>query len=298
MSIHTEIELSERMFCFYTLLNSGGYLPERGEVHPVRARVIATIQDRFTDTIANVVRAFLENPEKAREYWHPYRTWVLCHGQPPQFPPLSEYWKKFLGDDEGGRLGTTLKTIWSDHGIAELWEREKNEYQRAEERCRENAQHAVRLSLKYLRISTDEIPFKTFVVMPNFLDEYNRAIGPFIENTAYALMGPSPDESNPFPEERIQHEFLHSIVNPLSGEIFSESSSREKSKLREMLIHGIVLRTHQENLDYMARKRERLSRKNMDMGAILTALAYYESSEKGFREFLEMDFEKIKEACR
>lgn len=296
--LHTKIELSERIFCFYTLLNSSGYHPERGEIHPVRTRVIAAIQKQFTDTITSNAKALLENPEKAKEYWHPYRTWVLCHGQPPQFAPLSEYWKKFLNNNEGEGLGALLKELWSNHGVSELWEREKSEYQRTEKQCRENAERAACISLEYLRTDANNVPFTTFVVIPNFLDEYSRALGPLIEKTAYALMGPSPDENDPFPEERIQHEFLHSIVNPLSAKMFSKSSPQERSKLREMLINGIVLQTHREDLDYVARKREHLLRKHMDMEMTLRALARYERSDKDFRGFLETNAEKIKEACR
>jgi hypothetical protein len=49
------------------------------------------------------------------------------------------------------------------------------------------------------------------VIVPNFLDAYNRGYGPKIEKTAFVIYGPLIDESF----RLIRHEFLHSIVKPL-----------------------------------------------------------------------------------
>lgn len=297
MPILTEIELSKRIFCFYALLNAGGYSPEK-EIHPVRERTLLFIQERLPREFMGAAREFLAKPETAREYWFPYRTWTLCHGEPPQFEERAVRWKNFLGDEVGENLKNFLVKLWIEYDTAELWEQEKNEYARVKPFCNRNARQAVRISLDYLRLNEQELPFAQFIVIPNFLDEYHRGIGPLIEDTAYALLGPSPDPNDPFPEERIQHEFLHSTVNAKVGEIFSGATDGEKSKLREMLVHSIVLQTHANHREYFERKHTHLLKKNIDVMPLLSILEQYENMEGNFYEFLRARAEQIKEACR
>ncbi|MBI2278942.1 MAG: hypothetical protein HYU81_02670 [Candidatus Brennerbacteria bacterium] len=294
---YIKVELSDRIFCFYTLLNAGGY-SQGHEVHPIRRRVVRAARERLTGEVTKVIEELLVKPGATQQYWFPYRTWVLCHGQPSEFSELSEKWKKILDENSGEKLRAVLQAIWSDFGISELWERERAEYLRAERQCEENARNAVQISMDYLRLRREEITFKNFVVIPNFLDEYHRGIGPLIENTAYALMGPSPDPNDPFPEERIQHEFLHSIINPVVGKIFHDSSHQEKSKLRETLIHGIVLKTHRNDQNYVRHKREDLIGKKINVVPVLKVFEEYENTGGSFEEFVKLEMQKIKEACR
>lgn len=298
MPIPIEVELSKRIFCFYTFLNAGGYEPERSEIHPIRKRALLFTQEQLPREFVEAAREFLAKPETAREYWFSYRTWTLCHGEPPQFEERAVRWKNFLSDQAGEDLKSFLVKLWMDYGTAELWEQEKNEYERAKPLCDRNAREAVCVSLDYLRLNEQESPFAQFIVIPNFLDEYHRGVGPLIENTTYALLGPSPDPNDPFPEERIQHEFLHSIVNTKVGEIFSGATSGKKSKLREMLVHGIVLRTHRSGEDYLHRKREHLLAHGMTIDPLLAMLEQYENSEETFADFLARESKEIKEACR
>jgi len=292
------IELSQRIFCFYALLNAGGYDPELPRVHPVRKKVRAFIEKNFPGSFCSRVKNLLKKRGVAKEYWFPYRTWVLCHGQPPAFSELSPYWKNVLGESDARELEETMRIGWKEVGIARVWKDVEGTYRAVEGLCYRHARQAVNISNTYLRMSKGQAAFHTFTIIPNFLEEYHRGIGPMIGKTAYAILGPSSSLTDRYPIQRIQHELLHPIVNPLVKNVFVAMTMRELSVIRETIIQGIVLRSHVSDLHYVQKKCKLLHEQGIEgIDAILSMLEWYEQSRESFPHFLEKRGEQIKEAC-
>lgn len=72
--------------------------------------------------------------------------------------------------------------------------------------------------MKVLNVDFGLLNLERVVIVPNFLDAYNRGYGPKIEKTAFLVYGPLKDGDF----RLIRHEFLHSVVKPLilNNEVF------------------------------------------------------------------------------
>ena len=131
---------------------------------------------------------------------------------------------------------------------------------------------------KYLRMP--DLDIDGLIVIPNLLESYNSGIGPRVGKTAYAILGPSEDGIY---LPRIQHELLHSIINPLT----EDYELTKRSRLREYVIRAMVLRMNRES-EYYESRRERLLEKGYErMDDFLNWLEKYEQSDKPFAEFLK-----------
>lgn len=287
--IKIKVEISKRVFCFYALLNVLGYDPEILPVNPLRRKVRIFLKRALTKSKNDLIniKKLTKQPNIRKEFWFPLRNWILCHDQPPLFKELSPYWKNFLTAQAGEEFDRELKRFWKTDKLVSLWKIVKNDYLKIKKRCYFNARIAVKNSLNYLRLKNKEINFKKFIVIPNFLDEYNRGIGPKINDTAYAILGPSKND-DAFPIQRIQHEFLHSLVNPITQKSLGNWVSKTKlSFIRESLIHAIVLRTNKSDQRYYQKRLNRLKKsKFKDIETTIGFLKNYETQQKDFKTFL------------
>ena len=295
--INVTVEISPRIFCFYALLNIGGYDPESDIVHPVRKCIRDFLIKTIPESVHGKINTFMTSKEVRQEYWYPLRTWVLCHGQPPRFSALSKQWEKTLQNDNAIEFQGLLNLLWNRYEVSSQWEKLKFYYDTTKDRVFDNAHYALNEALSYLRIDKEQSSLNEFVVVPNFLDEPNRGLGPRIDRTAYAILGPSVMPEDSFPVSRIEHEFLHSIINPITAEIFKDVHGRSLSKIREGLINGIVLRVNSNNKDYVKRKRKALREKGFKIEKILHLLISFEESRMDIKSFLSDNTQKIKEAC-
>ncbi len=287
--IKIKVEISKRFFCFYALLNILGYDPEISPVNPLRRKVRIFLKSNLSkseDSLINI-KNLIKRLDINKEFWFPLRNWILCHDQPPLFKELSSYWKNFLTAQAGEVFYRELKRFWKIGQLASLWKVVKNDYLKIKKQCYSNAKIAVKNSLSYLRLKNKEINFKKFIVIPNFLDEYNRGIGPKIDDTAYAILGPSKND-DAFPIQRIQHEFLHSLVNPITQKSLGNRVSKSKlSFIRESLIHAMVLRMNKSNQQYYQKKLKQLKKsKYKDIERIVGFLEGYEDQQDNFKTFL------------
>lgn len=229
--IKIEIEISERVFCFYALLNASGYNPEK-EVHPIREKIRSLLKPFSSQTI--------NNPELQKEYWFPLRTWVLCHDQPPLFQERHNQWKKFLEEETTKKFKQEMILFWEEQGSS-LWNEVKDDYSKLSQDCLQTSQQAVDNALEYLKIDPG---IDKFIVIPNFLEEKYRGIGPRIDRTAYALMG------YPLSLPRIQHEFLHSVINPLINENREEMVVAIARRLNKKEEHPLLLEYEKQDKDF------------------------------------------------
>jgi len=283
-----KVEISKRIFCFYALLNVLGYNPEIRPVNPVRRKVRAFLKNIIIKSKSDLtcLKELINQPNISKEFWFPLRTWILCHSQPPLFKELSSYWKNFIDDQIGEVFGRELKNFWRIGKLDSLWGTIENDYLKIRRQCFSNAEIAVKNSLSYLRFEDKELNFKKFIVIPNFLDEYNRGIGPKINDAAYAILGPSKGK-NIFPIQRIQHEFLHSLINPITQKMLDNRVLKpELSFIRESLIHAMVLRINKSNRKYYQKKIKILKKsKFKDIEKIIAFLKRYEIQQKNFTTF-------------
>jgi len=287
--IQIKIEISKRIFCFYALLNVLGYNPEIFPVNPLRkgVRILlknTLIKSKYSST---VIKNLIKQPDISKEFWFPLRNWVLCHDQPPTFKELSPYWKNFLDTQTGKEFDQELKRFWKIGQLDYIWKIVKNDYLKIKKQCHYNAKIAVKSSLDYLCIKNKEIDFKKFIVIPNLLDEYNRGIGPKINDTTYAILGPSKG-NDMFPIQRIEHEFLHSLINPITKEVFNNKIPKSQlSLIRETLIHSMVLHINKSNRQYYQKKLKRLKKSRYkDIEKVIVFLEKYKNQQDNFKNFL------------
>lgn len=284
--IKIKVEISKRFFCFYALLNALGYDPEIFPVNPLRQKVRIVLKNALSESKNDLIniKKLIKRPDISKEFWFPLRNWVLCHDQPPLFKELSPYWKNFLDTQIGEEFNRGLKYFWKIGQLASLWKVVKNDYLKIKKQCYSNARIAVKNSLSYLRLKNKEINFKKFIIIPNFLDEYNRGIGPKIDDTAYAILGPSKN-NDAFPIQRIQHEFLHSLINPITQKSLGNRVSKSKlSFIRESLIHAMVLRMNKSDQQYYQKKLKQLKKaKFKNIETTIDFLKNYEDQQKDFK---------------
>ncbi|MBD3282243.1 MAG: hypothetical protein GF387_01390, partial [Candidatus Portnoybacteria bacterium] len=281
-TIKIKVETSKRIFCFYALLNFLGYDPEILPTNTVRKKARLFLKESLADHKEkfNKVKNLIEKKEASKEFWFPLRTWILCHGQPPEFKEVSPYWKNFMNIELGGFFEKEIKEFWKVSQLPHLWKTLRVNYAKVKEDCYYNAKKSVEGSLNYLKIK--DFNFNKFVVIPNFLEEYNRGIGPKIDNVAYAILGPSKEGG--FPIQRIEHEFLHSIINPITKDLLhNQVSKKELSIIREGLIHAIVLRLNKSNKKYYGRREKKL--KESGNYKFVVFLKKYEEQKNSFKDF-------------
>ena len=201
--------------------------------------------------------------------------------------------------ETNNKFKTECLNFWNKGGVKLFWEQIKKEYFQINNIVLAEAKSAIKLMKAYLRLSNQNINIHQFIVIPNFLDEYHRGIGPVINKTAYAILGPSSDDKNPFPIQRIMHEFLHAIINPLTKKIFeNEITKQELSIIREYLIHAIVLRLNKTDKKYYYKKMKLLERQYFkNIKKVILILEKYETQKENFDDFLSNNKNLIKKAC-
>lgn len=291
------VEISPRIFCFYSLLNAGGYDPEFDVVHPVRKYVRDFLAKTLPGPIRDDIHAFIALRGIDKEIWHPLRIWTLCHSQPPHFNELSGQWRASLEKDNAIKFEQLMNLLWGRYEISRVWKEVKGNYEAVSNQVLGDARRAASSTLNYLRINKDQLLFNEFVVIPNFLEELTRGLGPRIDKTAYAILGPSKTPNDSFKITIIEHEFLHSIINPLTAEIFQDIGGRNLSAIRENLIHGLVLRINFSDLDYVRRKMQILETNGFKTEKVLRLLVAFENSGEDIEFFLTNNAQKLKEAC-
>ncbi len=282
--IKIEVEISKRFFCLYALLNLIGYDPEREEVNVIRKRTRKYLE-KHREELADF-KKIVEDNNLGREYYFPLRTWVLYHGQPPQFNQINSSWKECIKSEMGKLLENKLKYLWEKTALGKYWNKINGYYIQKRAKIIKNANIAVKKSITYLRINN--VGINKFVVIPNYLEEYHRGLGPKVEKTSYAMLGPQ-FIGEPFPVQTIQHEFLHSIINPLTKTIFfNEITGKELSKMREYIIRAILLRSNREDRLYYTTRTKRLEKIGFPkIRKIIVWLEEFEKDKIDFSQYLK-----------
>lgn len=263
----------KRIFCLYAALNAVGYdLENKPPMHPVRVAVreyLAGLSLDLTD-LHDLFTKYESN------HYYSLRTWILCHGEPPEFPEINADWKLKV-PEEIDILNSLLSDFWAKGKLEIIWERVLPEYQKAVIDLEKLGREAVDKIVSYLK--TDALGIEEFVIVPNFLESHSLGIGPTIGQTAFAILGPQ--STDRFSLSRVMHEFLHSVINPLTEHL---PDTKQRSKLREYWIRAIVMQaTGLDANKHTKTKQMLIDNGYSDIDDYLNKLAEF---EKGSVDFL------------
>ena len=191
-----------------------------------------------------------------------------------------------------------LAAFYREADIAGLWQAQRPAYDAEIARYRDLVTPAVAEVFAYLKIT--QPPTEGVVVLPNLLDAYWRGYGPRVGNLSYVVIGPAVEPNIGL----IQHEAMHSILNPLvdahlaavepgqADRLFAALKPRVAAGYRTWpnMLHESVIRAVEVQLAN-PKDRERLIRQEEAVGFLLvrplaSRLAEYEASGQTVSEFM------------
>jgi hypothetical protein len=214
--VEVEIRADERVFTLFCALNATGYDEKRFlRMHPVRRRVREDLR-QVDKTVLEEVREFFVS-HKCHQCG--YVSYVLSLSEPPDFEETSatemlfQKWKAVSPEylmTQG--FAPVLSGFYKRANISSLWLKYKPYYEAEVKGYRPLLSKAVDEVGKYLRLE-EPLKVRRVVFILNLLDKYLIGYGPTIGDTNYVVSGPWPFRT--IPVQTIQHEYLHSIINPL-----------------------------------------------------------------------------------
>lgn len=195
-----------------------------------------------------------------------------------------------------GDFHKVLGRFYREADIHSLWLDYLPKYERQAERYRGKASGYIAEVLDFLREPLPENE-GSIVLIPNLLQKKGSGYGVLLDGVSYMIVGPSTSK------ETIQHEFLHTIVNPLTREhialIYRAKALHPLARTRtpfyyrswETIVNETLIRTIVAMLENEGPgKREKAVRKLIDQGYLLAShfldkLMEYENGSLCFREF-------------
>jgi len=259
MKIQVKAVANENIFFLYAALNACGYDRENAkEMHSVRMKVREGMAQKHP--VVDKLMEILENNAGNNYY-------LLLH--------------EILGDSATERVGNFREVLGGfveEVGLKELWHQVLPEYEAVTVRTQQNGEIAAKAVEQYLQMP--ELGVNELIIIPNFLDSYDAGIGPKVDRTAYAILGPSESGMS---VSRIQHELLHSIINPLT----EDYDLMKRSRLREYIIRAMVLRLNKDNSEYYTtRRKSHLAQGYGRLDDFLVWLEDFEKSGQPFNAYL------------
>jgi len=275
MKIKIKAVADKRIFCLYLALNATVYNKENAKtMHSVRLKMRDYLNNKDL-SLKDLEQLFAKHPE---EFYYRFRDWILSHSNPPEFKEINNFWKRNNPKDLDG-LEELLRNFWNQAEIEKLWEESIPKYESAIKESQKNGEIAVEQVMNYLNI--DDWNIEELIIIPNLLDSYNIGLGPTINKTTYAILGPS---QNGFSAPRIEHELLHSIINPLTEDF----NRQNRSKLREYIIRAMVLRLNKDNQKYYNSSKQQLINKGyIYINDFLDNLETFENSKQPFDKYIK-----------
>jgi len=260
MKIRVKAVADEHIFFLYAALNACGYDRENAkEMHSVRMKVREGTAQKHP--VVNKLAEIFKNNTDNNYY-------LLLH--------------EILSDPATERVAgfrEALESFIGEVGLKELWYQVLPEYESVAAMAQQNGEMAAEAVGQYLRMS--ELGIDELIVIPNFLDSYNAGLGPKVGRTAYAILGPSESGMS---VPRIQHELLHSIINPLT----EDYDPTKRSRLREYIIRAMVLRLNKDNSEcYTMRRENHLAQGYDRLDDFLAWLEDFEKSGQPFNAYLK-----------
>ncbi|MBU1092721.1 DUF4932 domain-containing protein [Patescibacteria group bacterium] len=276
MKIAIRAIADKRMLCLYAALNATGYnFENHPPMHSIRMLVREYLEQQNLE-LKELKRLF---DKYSNNHYYCFRFWALHHGEPPTFPEISSAWQDVLPKDIK-EVGKLLGNFWAEAKLENIWEQVLPTYQQAVVQLKAIGQEAVNKVVNYFR--TNKLDIKEFVVIPNFLDSHYIGLGPQIGDTAVAILGPDFDN---FTLTKVMHEFLHSIINPLTESV---PDAQKRSKLREYWIRAIVIRASDLSEEKYIQKRQIvIDRGYTNIDYFLGKLAEFEKGEKDFLQYFK-----------
>jgi len=202
--LNLEFRKDKRIFTLFCLLNVCGYDEENNpqRMHPLRIEIRKHLkQTREIDpSTLNLIKKIHRSK---------LVQWVLHRNKPPSFKKKLKRWYGSIPENEFVSFEDGLKKFYIKNKIGRLWMKYRSNYDLEIKKYKPKTEKMLLNLIKVLHLK--RIP-KRIILIPNLLDSYKRGTGKKIGQTAYIIFGPSEKEPN---LGLIQHEFLHSVIDPL-----------------------------------------------------------------------------------
>lgn len=199
-------QLEEEIFYLFSFLNLIGYDQENNPegMHPLRELIRQKLKNVLKINRYKLLKRYLSKKHQGQ-----FVEWLLRKKYAKEEEQIdifskrdSSFFRKF--DRVFQKFVSREKKILPWSMAKEFYAIEKKN------RYRKIAKELKNL-MKILNVDINLLGLKKIVVVPNFLDAYNRGYGPKIGKTAFIVYGPFKDDDF----RLIRHELLHSVVKPL-----------------------------------------------------------------------------------
>ena len=225
-TLAVSVVADERLFTLFAALNVAGY--DR-EINPdgmseTRLAVRAALADRPLP-ILPVLRLYAGMCQQVRI--SRCAMYVLHLGPAPDFARVVRGW--FVDAPEHSFLGFdwALREFHREADITRLWGQHRPAYEQAVAAYSAVAAPLAEAALHYIRMAS--LQARTVVVIPNLLDTGWVGYGPQIGDTAFVILGPSSEIETGL----VQHELLHSAINPAIFAALENLDSATRAHLEE-----------------------------------------------------------------
>lgn len=266
-------EFNEEIFYLFSFLNLIGYDHEnnRKGMHPLRKSVRQQLKEKIKINRYSLLKKYISKKHQGQ-----FVGWLLRKKYTPKeiekafskrelsfFKEFDKAFKEFI-EKEKENLP---------------WDYAKNLYLQEKSIRYKKIVKELNDLAGFLNISLRLLNLDRIIIIPNFMDAYDRGYGPREARTAFIVYGPLKDEKF----RLIRHEFLHSVIDPLAlkNNVFLEKTknflkhsqpSKDLKKVgytnwkiifSELLIRAIDIKT--TNLGKKEKKNFWNKRKNEDL---------------------------------
>lgn len=198
-------KLEKEIFYLFSFLNLTGYDEENnpGGMHPLRKIIRKRLKNTLKINRYSSLKYFLSKKHQGQFVvwllWRKYEAGELFNTflkkDLPLFRKFDGLFQKFVDIEE--------KSL--------LWSEAKKFYFKEKEKRYQKIIRELNNLMEILNIDFNVLNLNKIIVVPNFLDAYNRGYGPKIGKTAFIVYGPLKNKKFSL----LRHEFLHSVVKPL-----------------------------------------------------------------------------------
>jgi len=277
------VRADERIFTVFAAIKAAGFEKE------TRMKEIEDLPIQAVQNVSDFIRSrgFSEQD---------YCAYALLLSDPPRFEKVfSTLDLKSPVRSPISDFNLVLREFYKAADIHSIWEKMKPEYEKEIKRDQKFANNSLISVFNFLK---RPLPHgaDSIMLFPNLLQKRGSGYGNLLEGVAYLIVGASADA------ETIQHEFLHTIINPLTRKHITQAYKAKKlhslGRIRapfyyrswETMVNETLIRTIVAMLQYQDKgKRENATARLSRDGFLLAPyfLGKLESYEKGDIRFDE-----------
>lgn len=218
-----------RVFVVMAALNAAGYdfETEGKEVSGVRAAVREKISQLPASTFTELRLQYQTTNLWAPETTHAaYTSLALLLGGPPDFEYQEQLVNAPHGIDVIRGFETLLNDFYVSAGLEQLWREVQPLYQQELRQYRPLVNRMIRETLDYFRIPARIYFDRNIVIIPDLLSYQDIVNARNVEDIYYIVVGPTDNPEGNY--IKLQHEYLHFLLDPLVAEQAENLAKSEK----------------------------------------------------------------------